>query len=102
MSTWFTSNLGDAMLAGDALARLEALFRSTYGGSGDDRKAAIFIRHESEGRLHCEVKAYFTPEAATAANAAAADPCARPSHHGLSLLAGSASAWQAYFPEHGD
>lgn len=102
MSTWFTSNLGDAMLAGDALAQLEMLFRSTYGGSGENRRAAIFIRHESEGRLHCEVKAYFTPEAAAVARAAAADHCTRPSHHGLSLLAGPASAWQAYFPEHGD
>ncbi len=37
-SAWFTKNLGDAMLAGDALAQLEALFLSTYGESGQRRQ----------------------------------------------------------------
>ena len=58
MSAWFTKNLGDAMLAGEALAQLEELFLSVYEKSGSSNKIAIFIRHESEGRLHCELKAY--------------------------------------------
>jgi len=99
MSAWFTKNLGDAMLAAEAIAQLEELFLATYGKSGNSSKTAIFIRHESEGRLHCKVKVYFSPDAATVAEAVDADPCARPARDGLSLLAGAEDAWQALFPE---
>jgi len=99
MSAWSTKNLGDAMLAGEALARLEALFLSVYGKSGRSSDIAIFIRHESEGRLHCEVKAYFSPGAVVVAKTLDADPCARPSRDGLSLLIGSGDPWLALFPE---
>ena len=99
MSAWFTKNLGDAMLAGEALAQLEELFVSVYGQSGSSREAAIFVRHESEGRLHCEVKAYFSPAAVMVANKVDADPCARPSRDGLSLLIGSEDSWQTLLPE---
>ena len=61
-SAWFKKDLGDAMLAGEALVQLEACFQSTYPQGRSD-KIAIFIRHESEGHLHCEVKAYFSPDA---------------------------------------
>lgn len=98
ISDWFTKNLGDAMLAGDALAQLEVLFLATY--SGAPGKAAIFIRHESERHLHCAVKAYFPPDAAIVARAVDADPCVKPSRDGLSLLAGTEDSWQALFPEH--
>jgi len=87
------------MLAGEALARLEALFLSTYGKPGSIDKMAIFMRHESEGRLHCELKAYFPPGAAALAKTVDADPCTRPSRDGLSMLVGSEDAWQAFFPD---
>lgn len=99
MSAWFTKNLGDAMLAGEALTQLEALFVSAYGQSGSSSETAIFVRHESEGHLHCEVKTYFSPAAALVANKVDADPCARPSRDGLSLLIGPEDSWQALFPE---
>ena len=98
-SAWFTKNLGDAMLAGEDMARLEALYLSTYEQSDRSGNKAIFIRHESEGHLHCEVKAYFSPDAVAVAQAVDADPCARPSRDGLSLLAGREDSWQALFPE---
>jgi hypothetical protein len=98
-SAWFTKNLGDAMLAGEASSQLEALFLSTCENSGSSGKIAIFMRHESEGRLHCEVKVYFSPDAVALAKAVDADPCARPSRDGLSLLVGAENSWQVLFPD---
>lgn len=99
MSPWFAKSLGDPLLAGEPLSRLEALFRAECGEAGDSPEMAIFIRQESEGRLHCEVRAYFSPASATVARAADADPCDRPSPKGLSLLAGTPEAWRTLFPD---
>lgn len=99
MSIWFKKNLGDAMLAGDSLEEIEGKFFSAYGNSGIPKDAAVFIRHESEGRLHCEVKAYFSSGADVVAKELGADLCERPSPDGLSLLVGSADAWRTLFPE---
>ena len=92
-------DLGDPLLAGEPLSRLEALFRAERGKAGDPVEMAIFVRQESEGRLHCEVRAYFSPASATVARAVDADPCDRPSPEGLSLLAGTPDAWRALFPD---
>jgi hypothetical protein len=101
-SAWYKKNLGDAMLAEEALTQLAAQFLATYKQAGHPDKLAVFIRHESEGRLHCEVIAYFPPDTADLANGMDADPCARPSRDGLSLLAGSESAWRTLLPESGE
>ena len=101
MSAWFTKNLGDAMLAGEALAQLESDFLAAYGKPDRSDKIAVFIRHESEGHLHCEVKAYLSPGAADLAKAIDATPCARPARDGLSMLAGPEAAWQSLFPPAG-
>lgn len=99
MSVWFKKNLGDAMLAGDSIEKIESLFLSAYWKYNSAKDSAVFIRHESEGRLHCEVMAYFSPDSAIVAREVDADPCERPSRNGLSLLAGSADSWLALFPE---
>ena len=91
-------NLGDAMLAGEALDRIQARVVSAGGADGDPRQAAAFIRHESEGRLHCEVKVYFTPAMAGVATAVGATRCNKPAVDGLDLLAGSPDAWSVFFP----
>lgn len=67
MIAWFTKNCGDAMLAGEELEKIKAIFMSVYGKTDIPKEAAVFIRHESEGRLHCEVHAYFSPDAAIVA-----------------------------------
>jgi hypothetical protein len=98
MRDWFESNLGDAMLAGESIDHIKALFLSEYEKAGRLVDLAVFVRHESEGRLHCEVKVYFSPASAVVAEAVDAIPCEKPSADGLSLLAGSAEAWPVYFP----
>lgn len=98
MSTWFTSNLGDAMLAAEPLDHIKALFHSEYEAATDSKAMAMFIRHESEGRLHCEVKIYFSPAAIDVAKAVGAIACGQPASEGLSLLAGSNESWSVFFP----
>ncbi len=58
---WFKKNLGDAMLAGRALEELEKSFRKEVQKAAKANEMAMFIHHESEGRLHCELVAYFSP-----------------------------------------
>jgi hypothetical protein len=99
MSGWFAKNLGDAMLAAEELERIERAFAAAYAEAGRPSGMGVFIRHESEGRLHCEVKAYFPPAAAALARAVDAEPCGRPSAQGLSLLAGDEAAWATWFPD---
>lgn len=97
MNVWFSLNLGDAMLAEEALNRTKALFLTEYLKSNSPRDMALFFRHESEGRLHCEVKVYFSPASALLATALDAAPCNRPSPDDLGLLAGSEDAWSILF-----
>lgn len=98
MSTWCTSNLGDAMLAGESLDHIKSLFLSTYESINGPKEMAVFIRHESEGRLHCEVKIYFSPAAREVAKSVGAVACKKPSPTGLGLLAGSKESWSVLFP----
>ena len=74
MTMWFTKNLGDAMLVHPALEQLQELFRQTYGLNGYADDTALFTRHESEGRLHCEVNVYFSPATFSIATAVNATP----------------------------
>ena len=97
MNAWFCKNLGDGMLAYEPLDALEAVFLSAYLRNGSPGEMAAFVRHESEGRLHCEVKVYLSPAAAAVAREIDARPCNKPSPRGLSLLAGSDQAWEILF-----
>ena len=102
MNSWFTKNLGDAMLAGEALDYIKARFLSEYAKSDRAEELALFVRHESEGRLHCEAHVYFSPASAVVAKAVGAAPCTKPSSDGLDLLAGSELSWSRLFPGSGD
>jgi len=98
-SLWYTLNLGDATLAEESLDQIRTLFSSEYEKAGKSEDMAVFLRHESEGRLHCEVQVYFSPATATVAEAVGASPCRKPSCGGLGLLAGSEMAWLVLFPD---
>lgn len=84
--TWYSLNLGDAMLAAEPLEQISHLFQSTYGDARSCEGLAIYFRHESEGRLHCEVRVYFPPGTADLANKVGASRCRPPSPDDLSVL----------------
>jgi hypothetical protein len=99
MNCWFTSNLGDAMLAGESLEYIKEVFLAEYATNDSRKEQALFIRHESEGRLHCEVIVYFSPATIVVAKIVNATPCNKPSSDGLGLLVGSEESWTVLFPE---
>lgn len=99
MRSWYTINLGDAMLATEQLGQIRSLFLSEYEKADAPKEMAVFIRHESEGRLHCEVKAYFSPASIHVATVVGANPCKQPARDNLGLLAGSEESWHILFPD---
>lgn len=88
MDSWFTKNLGDAMLASETLARIKKIFIEAHRATGEPSDMALYVRHESEGRLHCEVKIYLSPASSELAREIDARACEKPSLTGLGLLAG--------------
>jgi hypothetical protein len=99
MGIWFKKNLGDAMLAFVELDHIEAVCQSTYTKANCSKEMAVLLRHESEGRLQCEVVVYFSPAMAQIAGELGAIPCEQPTKYGLSLLVGTPTAWPVLFRE---
>jgi hypothetical protein len=99
MNNWYSLSLGDGMTA--ATGEIENAFSPLYAAAGKPPEMAVFTRPESEGRLHCEVIAYFSPAAAAVATAFDAEPCPKPVRTGLGLLAGDERSWSVLFPENG-
>lgn len=97
--TWHSLPLGDGMMANEPSEELRAAFLQEFKSVGSPLDMAVFTRNESEGRLHCEVIAYFSPAASGLANDFDAEPCERPSRSGLGLLAGDDKCWSILFPE---
>lgn len=92
MTDWYVSNLGDAMLAQDVLVAVQQRFDDACRTCECPADMGLFVRHVSEGRLHCQVLVYFTPAAASIAREFGAVACAHPASAGLDLLAGDAKA----------
>jgi hypothetical protein len=99
MNTWYFVSLGDGMMASMLTDQIEEAFLEESTAAGCPPEMAIFTRPESEGRLHCEVIAYFAPAACKIAIAFDAEPCEKPARAGLGLLAGDEHAWTVLFPE---
>jgi hypothetical protein len=95
MGLWYCKNLGDAMLAGPALDALEAQFTVAFRAASCPNNMALLIRHESEGRLHCELIAYFSPAAREVAQRLGATSCRAPSADGLHRVAGGEDSLSA-------
>jgi hypothetical protein len=102
MNSWYLLSLGDGIMAPTPSAEIEEAFSQAFQRAGSPPDMAVFTRPESEGRLYCEVIAYFSPAAAEVAQEFDAEPCAKPLRTGLGLLAGDERAWSVLFPESGD
>jgi len=101
MNSWYSVSLGDGMMAVTPSAEIEEAFLRSFTAAGEPPDMAVFTRSDSEGRLHCEVIAYFSPAAADVAKAFEAEPCEKPTRDGLGLLAGDQRSWSILFPESG-
>ena len=99
MEFWYSKELGDGMMAPIPSDEIQDAFLKSFIAAGKPLDMAVFTRYESEGRLHCEVTAYFSPAAVDVAKAFDAKPCEKPSRMGLGLLAGDERSWSALFPE---
>ena len=99
MDLWYFISLGDGIMAATPSAEIEETFLRAFNAAGEPPEMAVFSRPESEGRLHCEVIAYFSPAARAVAKAFGAVPCEKPARAGLGLLAGDERAWSVLFPE---
>lgn len=99
MNNWYSISLGDGMMADIPGTQIEDAFRQSFAAAGRPVEMAIFTRPESEGRLHCEVIAYFSPAAREVALAFDAEPCEKPVRTGLGLFVGDERAWSVLFPE---
>ena len=99
MNKWYSIPLGDGMWAPTLSAQIEETFLPLFGEAGKPVDLAIFTRNESEGRLHCEVIAYFSPAAQAIAEAFDAEACEKPSSTGLVLLTGDPNCWVFLFQD---
>jgi hypothetical protein len=99
---WYSKSLGDGMWAPAMVAQIEENFRPLYERAGKPMEMAVFTRNENEGRLHCEVIAYFSPAAAEIARSFEAETCEQPGRAGLALLAGDPLCFEVIFPESRD
>lgn len=99
MQTWFSQQLGDGVWAFAPKEDIRGQFAPLFAAAGRPVAMAVFTRHELEGRLQCEVVAYFSPAAAALAQALGALPCDPPAPDDLDLLAGDAACWAALFPD---
>ena len=99
MPTWFSQSLGDGVLAFEPKEQLREQFEPLFKAAGRPADMAVFARHELEGRLQCEVIAYFSPGAIALAQDVGAKPCDKPTTADLDLLAGDPACWAALFPD---
>jgi hypothetical protein len=99
MDIWYSTSLGDGIMAATPLEEIEKIFLQMFIAAEKPLNMAVFTCLESEGRLHCEVIAYFSPAAKDVAKVFGAQACEKPAREGLGLLAGDTRSWSILFPE---
>lgn len=97
---WFVKSMGDGLVADAPLSAVEASFLTHYGEPQDcPPQCALWKRHDTDGRLHCEVLLFFSPGAEELALSVGAHRCHKPKRAELSLVAGPEAAWELFFSE---
>lgn len=86
------------MWADEAVENVKELFQAEFDSKGQPEEMALFVRHESDGRLHCQLMLYLPPNLKGLAGQIEAISCPVPLADDLSLLVGSESAWSIFFP----
>ena len=99
MHRWFSKQLGDGILAYESKDQIQAMFPPLFAAAARPVNMAVFTRHELEGRLQCEVVAYFSPAAEVIARQMDAQACEKPASAELDLLVGETACWAVLFPE---
>lgn len=75
---WHSLALGDALTAHLELERIRESFEARYPPADRPASAAVYVRHDSTGGVHCEVIVFFSPAAAALAREFHATPCNPP------------------------
>ncbi|MBX3038298.1 MAG: hypothetical protein KF758_15405 [Anaerolineales bacterium] len=96
---WHSLDLGDAIMANEPMEQIRKAFEEFAQKNDVAPELAIFTRNDSEGRLHCQVTAYFSPATIQIAKLFDATPCEKPNKDNLDLLAGDKICWEVLFPE---
>lgn len=96
---WHSLDLGDAIMVNEPIEQIRKVFEEIVSQNSISPDVAIFTRNDSEGRLHCQVTAYFSPAANQIAKLFDAIPCQKPNRDNLDLLAGHETCWEVLFPE---
>ena len=99
MTTWFKKNLGDGILTHNPCVEIKEMFQASAEAINIDDETAVFVKQISDGQLHCEVIAYFSPASADIAQAFNAEPCNKPLSEKLTLLAGNENSRKVLFSE---
>lgn len=97
MKNWYSLNLGDAMMAHQPLEEISEAFETFKKKNGNSSEFAIFTRNDSEGRLHCEVTAYFSPATSEVGRLFGASKCDQPTRVNLDLFVGDEMSWKILF-----
>ena len=90
MNHWVKVDLGDAMLANEALESIKAQLANIYEKSGKPDDMLAIYRHESKG-LHCSIVLYLTTQFQQLAALEHTLNCGKPSLSDSGFLAGNES-----------
>jgi hypothetical protein len=92
MAAWYSLQLGDALTAQLALEHIRESFEARYPAAGRPADAALYVRHDTSGGLHCQVTAFFPSAVEDLARELGATPCNAPPLDGLERLDGERRA----------